>query len=150
MPKEIRTEIEIRASPERVWSVLTGFDSYPEWHPSMTITGRPSPGEKLRVRVDAPGLPAMTLQPRVLRSEPAREFAWLGSLGVRGIFDGEHIFELESIGPDRTRLVQRELFTGVLASAVHARIGDSTRAAFEAANEALRVRTEQEPRQTDG
>ncbi|MFM2360786.1 MAG: hypothetical protein RLY16_2779, partial [Bacteroidota bacterium] len=33
MAKEIKTTIEIHASPARVWEVLTNFDEYPNWNP---------------------------------------------------------------------------------------------------------------------
>jgi uncharacterized protein YndB with AHSA1/START domain len=31
--KELHTEIEIDASAERVWDILTDFASYPQWNP---------------------------------------------------------------------------------------------------------------------
>ena len=31
--KELHSEIEIDASAERVWGILTDFASYPEWNP---------------------------------------------------------------------------------------------------------------------
>ncbi len=31
--KEIHAELDIEASPERVWEVLTDFASFPEWNP---------------------------------------------------------------------------------------------------------------------
>jgi uncharacterized protein YndB with AHSA1/START domain len=46
--KELRTEIEIAAPPERVWAVLADFDSYPEWNPFIRrIRGQPAAGSKL-------------------------------------------------------------------------------------------------------
>ncbi|MER3407514.1 MAG: SRPBCC domain-containing protein, partial [Nitrososphaera sp.] len=33
MAKEVRTEIEIAAGPQRVWQVITDFARYPEWNP---------------------------------------------------------------------------------------------------------------------
>ena len=33
--REFRTEIEINATPDKVWDVLMDFDSYPEWNPFM-------------------------------------------------------------------------------------------------------------------
>ncbi len=32
---QISTEIEINASPERVWQVLTDFPSLPDWNPFL-------------------------------------------------------------------------------------------------------------------
>ena len=40
MAKEIKTEILINATPEKVWSILTSFDNYPNWNPfikSITV-----------------------------------------------------------------------------------------------------------------
>jgi uncharacterized protein YndB with AHSA1/START domain len=31
--KELHSEIEIDASAERVWAILTDFASYPRWNP---------------------------------------------------------------------------------------------------------------------
>ena len=31
--KELRSEIEIQASAERVWQLLTDFASFPQWNP---------------------------------------------------------------------------------------------------------------------
>ncbi|MFQ5793715.1 MAG: SRPBCC family protein [Candidatus Bipolaricaulia bacterium] len=31
--KEIQTEVEIDASAERVWQLLTDFAAFPEWNP---------------------------------------------------------------------------------------------------------------------
>ncbi|MBI4544746.1 MAG: SRPBCC family protein [Gemmatimonadetes bacterium] len=38
--KELYAEIDIEASAERVWQVLTDFAAYPEWNPFMrSISG---------------------------------------------------------------------------------------------------------------
>jgi uncharacterized protein YndB with AHSA1/START domain len=34
--KELRTEIEIQATPDKVWQVLTSLDKYPEWNPLVS------------------------------------------------------------------------------------------------------------------
>lgn len=33
MAKEIKTEIVINASPEKIWAILKDFDKYPAWNP---------------------------------------------------------------------------------------------------------------------
>lgn len=77
--KELQTEIEIDATPARVWQVLTDFDAYPDWNPFIRgISGEAQPGARLEVRIEPPGGRAMTFKPTVLQAEPGRELRWLG------------------------------------------------------------------------
>jgi hypothetical protein len=141
--KEIHTEIEIEAPVERVWHTLTDFASFPQWNPFIPqARGEPEVGSRLEVRVQPPGSRAMTFRPKVLRAEPNRELRWRGRLWLPGLFDGEHGFLLEPLGPARTRLVQREAFTGLLVPFLLKRMGESTRRGVEEMNRALKARAE--------
>jgi hypothetical protein len=140
--KEIRTEIEIVAPAERVWAVVTDFDRYGEWNSFITrAVGRLVPGEKLAVTIHPPGGRAVTFRPTVTAVEPGRRVVWLGHLGIRGVFDGEHIQEVEPISPGRTRYVQRENLSGVLVPFVGG-ILRKTEAGFRRMNEQLKGRAE--------
>ncbi len=45
---QLRTEIEIAASPERVWQALLDFARYPEWNPYVkAVEGKLGVGERL-------------------------------------------------------------------------------------------------------
>ena len=48
---------------------------------------------------------------------------WIGKLFVKGIFDGEHYFLLESVGPNGTHFTQGENFTGILSGLMMKMIG---------------------------
>jgi uncharacterized protein YndB with AHSA1/START domain len=64
--KELYSEIEIAACAERVWRILTDFASYPQWNPFIRhISGEPTAGERLEVRLEPPGGMGMTLRPTV-------------------------------------------------------------------------------------
>jgi hypothetical protein len=140
--RELQTSIEIDATPERVWEVLTDFDSYPDWNPFIrSARGKAEPGAKLENRLEPPGGRAMTFKPTVLVAEPARELRWLGRLFLPRLFDGEHIFRLEPLEGGRTRFVQAERFRGVLVP-LFGKTLEQTRRGFEAMNEALRRRAE--------
>ena len=56
----------------------------------------------------------MTFKPTVLKAEPNRELSRLGRLIMPGLFDNEHVFTIESLGENRVRFKQRELFTEIL------------------------------------
>jgi hypothetical protein len=140
--REVRDEIEIDAPPDRVWAVLTDFDSYPEWNPFVKrISGRAETGAKLEVRVVPPGKRGMGFKPTVTAAEPRRELAWLGRVLAPGIFDGDHHFELEELSGGRTRFVQREVFKGVLAPVLGGTL-KNTLEGFRQMNQALKRRVE--------
>lgn len=109
----IRTEIVVQAPPERVFAVLTDFEKYPEWNPyHIRVAGKPEIGAELEVRVHRPDgktvdVPAV----HVLRLVADRELTWGG--GMKGVFYGEHVFLLEPVAADRTRLVHNEDFMGL-------------------------------------
>ncbi len=141
--KEIRTEVEIEAPPERVWRMLTDVAAFPEWNPFIRwARGDVKPGARLEVHLQPPGAKGMTFRPTVLKAEPPRELRWIGRLGLRGLFDGEHIFTIEEEGPERVRFVQREVFTGLLVPLMARSLDRNTRRGFEEMNRALKTRAE--------
>lgn len=141
--KELRTEIEIEASPERVWQLLTDFDRFPEWNPFIRrASGKVETGAKLDVYLQPSNARGMSFRPTVLKAEPNRELRWLGRLFMPGLFDGEHIFTIESQVENRVRFVQREIFTGLLVPLFARRLDTDIRRDFEEMNQALKERAE--------
>ena len=103
--KELRTAVEIDATPARVWEILTDFEAYPDWNPFIRrITGEPELGARLEVRIEPPGGRGMTFKPTVLELEPERVLRWLGRVLVPGILDGEHELRLEPAIDNRVPL----------------------------------------------
>src|SRR5919106_1960589 len=138
--RELRTEIEIDASPELVWQVLTDFDAYGEWNPFIrSIEGEPVVGSQLKVRIEPPGARGMTFKPMVRAVEPARELRWLGRLFVPGLFDGEHRLALEPVGGVRSRFIQSERFSGLLVRPLGKTLA-ATEQGFVEMNRALKQR----------
>ena len=76
MPVKSSAEIEIDASPQVVWEVLTRFENWPSWNPdvkSMSFDGPLAPGSEFRWKA-GPGTIVSTLD----RIEPPRHIAWRG------------------------------------------------------------------------
>jgi hypothetical protein len=140
--KEIRTEIDIRASANRVWEVLTDLERYSEWNPFITRAGGDlREGGRLRIRIEPPGKRPMHFRPIVKRLEKARMLRWRGRFLVPGLFTGEHTFELEP-GPDGVRLVQSERFSGVLVPLTWKVMEPAVRTGFSGMNQELKSRAE--------
>ena len=146
--KELHSEIQIDAPAERVWKLLTDFDSYPQWNPFIrNIIGQPAPGDRLEVRLAPPGGRAMTFRPKVLTAEPQRELRWLGHLLAPGLFDGEHSFSIQALDENRIRFVQRETSKGLLVPLFARSLETNTQRGFEEMNRALKERAEATPEQ---
>jgi hypothetical protein len=142
--RHLETEIEIAASPEKIWAILTDFPAMPTWNPFIrAIRGRPAEGERLEVLLAPPGQSPMRFRPTLLVLTPARELRWRGSLGVPGLFDGEHMFRLDTISPSHTRFLHAETFSGLLVPLImRGTTLAATRAGFIAMNAALKAKAE--------
>ncbi|MFC6992328.1 SRPBCC family protein [Haladaptatus sp. GCM10025707] len=139
---ELTTSIDIDAPPETVWRVLTDFDHYPEWNDFMHIAGRPTVGTRLHITPGPAAGRSPSFKPEVLRADANRELRWLGHLYVRGLFDGEHRFEITDLGDGTSRLTQAERFSGVLVGLFNRFFGDQTERNFHGVNAALKERAE--------
>jgi hypothetical protein len=140
MKHEIRSEIDIEAPPEAVWAQLADLGRYEEWNPFITrAEGAAETGQRLSLRMQPSGGRAMTIRPTVTSASQGSAFEWLGHLGVPGVFDGRHRFELSPTATG-THVVQRESFRGVLVRPLRKSLDTGTLAGFEAMNAALRQR----------
>lgn len=141
---DIVTSIEIDASPERVWDVLTNFREYDEWNPFIRhLKGSAAPGERLSFVAQFRGRD-LPISARFVRLEPNREIRWHGpTSSVLGkLFRGEHYIRLEPAGDGRTRVEHGEQFGGVLVGFVWERFKDSVMPQYIAMNEGLKRRAE--------
>jgi hypothetical protein len=140
---EIKTEIEIDATPEQVWSILVDFIAYPQWNPFIrSISGVVKIGERLKIFVQPTGGKGMKFRPTVLVAVPNQELHWLGHFLLPGIFDGEHYFQIEAISPGRVRFIQGEKFSGILVGVYKSKLEGETKSGFIAMNQALKLLAE--------
>lgn len=143
MSKSLYTEIIIDAPREKVWEILMDFEEYGNWNPFITqISGSTKVGGKLSVKLQQPEGKAFTFKPRVVVCEKAEEFKWQGHMIVPGIFDGEHCFKLKPVEGNKTKLIQRENFKGILLKYLWKDLNTKTVRGFELMNSALKERAE--------
>ena len=136
----VDTRIDIDASAEAVWAVLTDFDAYPQWNPFwVRVTGTLRVGGRLRVRVRPPlGVP-LRFRPQIVHCDEPRELWLRGELGWRWLAHGEHRFEIVPCDHG-VRLMHSETFGGILPRLLRRVLTVQTHRGFEAMNQALASR----------
>lgn len=136
---ELNSEIEINASPETVWKLLTDTSRFPEWNPFIRrLRCEFKVGQKLVVFMPPSGANGMEFKPVVMKVEPNRGLRWLGHLILPGLFDGEHIFQIEALDHKRIRFHQREIFSGILVPLLKKSLDTDTRRGFNEMNQKLK------------
>lgn len=108
-PLNARKDVIVAASPEAVWTALTGIERWPEWQSdvsSVSVTGPLALGTVFHWR--AKGL---AITSTIESFEPHRRVGWTGrSLGMRAI----HLWTLGPKG-DGTRVTTEESLSGWMA-----------------------------------
>ncbi len=143
MAKEIKTQITINQTPEKVWSILTNFNDYGRWNPFIvSITGKPLVGNILVVVMKLQENKEMTFKPKVVAFANNEKLIWKGKLLMKCIFDGEHQFYLIDNGNGTTTFIQNEKFNGILVPFMKNLIEVDTFNNFKNFNEAIKIEAE--------
>jgi hypothetical protein len=143
MTKTILTSIQINASVEKVWAILTDFKNYNNWNPFIvSIIGDLVIGNKISVIITAPDSKPVVFHPEILTFEPNKELSWLGILFSKILFSGEHQFKLIDNGDGTTTFHHNEIFKGLLVPLLQKQLDTKTRKGFEDLNLKLKERAE--------
>ena len=134
--KEIKTSIQILATPQRVWEVLTDFNEYKTWNPFITsVEGDFKVGNN--VSINAGG---MKFKPVVLEYKENEEIRWLGKFLFKGLFDGEHSFVIIDNEDGTSMFEHNEVFNGILVGLFSNKLDTETKQGFiEMNNELKRI-----------
>ncbi|GIL74412.1 hypothetical protein Vretimale_2054 [Volvox reticuliferus] len=143
----LRTQIEINAPAERVWSLMGNLREWGSFNSFLKVEDVPDtlePGKPLRVHFQPPGHSKPTLMtPQVVNYVPGTELRWRGKLmGSNLFFVGEHFFTLQPMGPEKTLLLHGEDFKGCLVPLLGSLLADA-RKGFEEFNQGLKNAVEE-------
>ncbi len=130
MKKHIKTQITISAPIDKVWKIFTDFKNYPQWNPFIkSIKGNIAVGETIKINAGGMGF-----KPKVLRFDSNQELRWIGKLLMKGIFDGEHIFQFVDNGDGTVTFKHEEKFSGILVGLFSKKLDAETKPGFEEMN----------------
>jgi hypothetical protein len=108
-----QNNIEIKATPERVWSLLIDCVKWPEWYKHCAnvsiIRGGPLLGAKSKFRFKTLNL---YFEPEIETFEPSRMLVWLAKGPLGG--SGAHAWYIEPT-PSGCRVITEEAQRGILS-----------------------------------
>lgn len=112
-PEKPEGRVDIEASPEQVWAVLTDFPAYPIWNPFVyPVRGIPQPGSPLQITLH-PGTGSVTYQATVVTAQPNRELSWTGQVLSAGVFAITFTFTIEPLQGGGARVEAHETEKGM-------------------------------------
>lgn len=110
--KKFETTIEIKAAPDKVWSILTNAEAYPNWNSTVEkVDGQIALGQK--VTVYAKATPGRAFPLKVSEFEPSKKMVWSGGMPL-GLFTGTRTYTLTPKGSSVV-FNMREEFNGLMA-----------------------------------
>jgi hypothetical protein len=131
----------IRATPERIWSILTDAERYPSWNTTVDrVEGRIRPGEKIKLYVKLS--PGRAFPVAVKEFVPPGRMIWPGGMPL-GLFKGERTFSLAPISPDAVEFSMTEVYSGLLSPLIEGSLPEM-QPAFEEFALRLKERAEKE------
>lgn len=143
--KEISSVIEIDASAEEVWGILTDFNQFSQWNPLIRnfIVSSLKEGEKLEISLKYPGASKSTkLFTKINHFKPNSEFGWTEKILVGGLVESTRKIRVVPLKENTCRVYQGETMKGVFSSMVSNDALAQRKKAFDNMNRALKKRAE--------
>ncbi|MCC2624300.1 MAG: hypothetical protein K0R14_173 [Burkholderiales bacterium] len=138
---EVKTNIEIKASPEAIWNCLADTENYAKWNNFITgIDGEFCEGKQIIIKLSFPDNSKFTFKPVCIKVAKNQEIRWAGKWLFNWLFRGEHYFILTKIDEETTNLLHGEVFTGLMSNYFGKKHGGITYEAFNIMNKNLDLR----------
>src|SRR5580693_2733658 len=111
--KAFSVKTSIRATPERIWALLTDAAGYVRWNNTVQrVEGKIAPGE--RITVHAKINSGRVFPVKVAEFQAPRRMVWTGGMPL-GLFKGVRTFTLTASANGEVDFSMREEYTGPLA-----------------------------------
>ena len=141
-PKQLRTEIQISAPINQVWQVLTDFDHWKDWNPTVKQAGgSASVGSKLSISMSGGDCKEMSYQPHVAEANSPTMFRWRATMIAGFLFTNDRVFELKEKNGG-TELIHKEEFSGLMVPVFWKKMNQFVVPILEKMNKALKDKLE--------
>jgi hypothetical protein len=118
---ECGVHINIRATPKRIWSLLTDAPAFPRWNSTVTkLDGEIKEGQKLRLEVTS--APGRVFRPKVASLAPMQQMVW--SDGAAPFFRGVRTFRLTPKADGTTDFSMEEVLSGAMLPMIKGSLPD--------------------------
>jgi hypothetical protein len=135
--KAFSVRVFIRATPERIWALLTDAAKFTRWNNTVEkVDGKIALGE--RVTVHPKINPGRAFPVTVAEFEPPRSMVWTGGMPL-GLFKGQRTFTLTPALNGDVEFSMREEYTGLMAPLICRSIPDLQPAFDEFASDLKRA-----------
>ena len=135
--KSVHSELTIKASPEKVWQVLTDTDKYPEWNPTMKLLdGKMEVGNTLKYQFTQYADNISEIPAQVKQIIPNKLLNQGGGVPFVITYDHRYILEQTTYG---TKVTIHEDYKGIYVPFWNPQPVED---AYQRLNEALKKRVE--------
>ena len=122
----------IKATPERVWGLLTDAAAYPDWNSTIiSLEGDIALGEKIKLVSTVNPKRAFKLS--VTELDQPRKMVWADGMPF-GLFRGVRTYTLTAVSDQQTEFTMEEVFSGLLEPLISKGIPDMTESFAEFAD----------------
>lgn len=135
---DVRVEIEIKASVDTVWNIISNFSKWSDWHKSG-VEVRTKNGIPVLLKTQMSGIP-LRINLNNVRIVERTHLEWTGTLPIIGsLLSGTRKFTLSEISESRCRLVQEETFSGALSGLAKKKLITSYRHRYSLHNQRIKA-----------
>jgi hypothetical protein len=113
--------INIQATPDRVWAVLTDAAGFPRWNSTVSRVGG-TIALKNTLELEVPAAPGRTFRPKVTAFEPMKSMEW--SEGMSPMFKGVRTYALAAKPDGSTDFSMHEVLSGMMLPMIRGSLPD--------------------------
>jgi len=141
--RELRTEIQILSTSDKVWEILIDFPGWSNWNPIVNkIEGNLELGAELFITMcDTKGSDGRSYTSIITAIDEKKRFSFIATMMAKFMFSAERIIELED-SAGGTLFIQREIYTGLMVPLFWKKLNTDALLMLNSMNKALKKKVE--------